>query len=87
MSLPQGKRDFIRKLVTGVSSVMEFDKLLHSTDETDVYIKKHFEIIQDLEKADVLLLLDFPNNTEESKCRAIESLTKKEATWLCNPIA
>ena len=42
MSLPQGKRDFIRKLVTGVSSVMEFDKLLHSTDETDIYIKKHF---------------------------------------------
>jgi len=47
MSLPQGKRDFIRKLVTGVSSVMEFDKLLHSTDETDVYIKKHFLVRTD----------------------------------------
>ena len=47
MSLPQGKRDFIRKLVTGVSSVMEFDKLLHSTDETDIYIKKHFLVRTD----------------------------------------
>lgn len=47
MSLPQGKRDFIRKLVTGVSSVMEFDKLLYSTDETDIYIKKHFLVRTD----------------------------------------
>jgi|TARA_B100001540_G_scaffold52584_1_gene47558 hypothetical protein len=47
MSLPQGKRDFIRKLVTGVSNVMDFEKLLHSTDETDIFIKKHFLVRTD----------------------------------------
>jgi len=47
MSLPQCKRDFIRKLVTGVSNVMDFDKLLHSIDKTDIFIKKHFLIQTD----------------------------------------
>jgi len=47
MSLPQGKRDFIRKLVAGVSNVMNFDKLLHSIDKTDIFIKKHFLVRTD----------------------------------------
>ena len=52
MSLPQIKRDFIKKLVGGLNSVMEITQLANRIgiaprNDNEIFIKKHFLIQSD----------------------------------------
>ena len=52
MSLPQGKREFIRKLVAGLDNLMEITQIANQIgisprNEIEEFIKKHFLVQTD----------------------------------------
>ena len=52
MSLPQGKREFIRKLVAGLDNLMEITQIanqigINPRNEIEEFIKKHFLVQTD----------------------------------------